>query len=94
MGCADDWFVTKFYSDSPFSVLQPQKAADCDSTSVNSSDFSTELGYIVPVTMVVGLCFLIMVLGRSCSKIYIDWFRLILYYVVATFAVPISIALS
>ena len=57
-------------------------------------DIGKQAGIFVPITMILGLLFLILVLWRSCNKTQIDWYRLIAIYIAVTLGVPLSLALG
>ena len=57
-------------------------------------NLATEAKHMVPVTMILGLLFLMIVLCRSQSRVKLDWYRLIGIYIFVTIAVPVSIAVG
>ena len=85
--------VAYFEEGASFSALAP-KDTICPGHESHTGDSAQELSLMIQITMFFGLIFLLIVMGRSCSRTYVDWYRLIFIYLIGTLGVPISIALG
>ena len=85
--------VAYFEDGASFSALAP-KDTICPGDESTSSDSIVELSVMIQITTLLGMFFLLIVTCRSCSRIKVDWYRLLFLYVLGTIGVPVSLALG